>query len=112
MNSHFNWGMYRMSKAVDADPSLSLHNSSGRLCHQRGDPTFPQPTEGMTIFNMSNPSMRNIFMQTAVNAVNGDGKFKGVFVDGAAVWDKQKPGLLLGGLRNNRGPPTHPCKSH
>eukprot|EP01047_Picozoa_sp_COSAG01_P043095 COSAG01_NODE_3807_length_5677_cov_7.965041_4_plen_166_part_00 len=86
-----------MSKTVDADPTLSIHNSSGHLCHQRGDPTFPQPAEGMTLFNMSNERMRRVFVQTAVAAAQGPGKFKGVFVDGAAVWNKHLTALGGGG---------------
>lgn len=102
MNAHFNWGMYRMSKAVDSEPALWVRNSSGQACRGHGDPTFPQPTDGMLLFNMSNPDMRAIFVATAVNATRSGGRFSGVFVDGADSWGT----AALAKLHSNRRPGT------
>lgn len=86
MNAHFNWHMYHMSKVVEANPSFWVYQVDGSPCRQRGDPSFPQPEAGMLVFNMSNPGMRKLFVDTAVNASQSVGQFNGVFVDGADSW--------------------------
>ena len=85
--------MYALSKAVDADPTLWVHNASGQPCRQHGDPTFPQPVDGMLLLNQSNPAMRKLFVETAKAAVASKGHFRGIFVDSAQSWGQGDLGV-------------------
>eukprot|EP01079_Euglenida_sp_SAG-EU17-18_P008962 gene8962-1607_t len=60
-------------------------DGSGLPFRRRGDPTFPQPADGMLIFNTTNPDMRKMFVQECLHATTPEGGgFSGCFIDSAS----------------------------
>ena len=93
LNAKFDWNMYRMHETMLAHPDYWLRNASdpGRgPCRCRGDPTFPQPPDGMLVFNTSSEAMREMFVGVCANATTrAGGGFSGCFIDSAATWRGQ-----------------------
>eukprot|EP00591_Stephanopyxis_turris_P011240 CAMPEP_0195526388 /NCGR_PEP_ID=MMETSP0794_2-20130614/27428_1 /TAXON_ID=515487 /ORGANISM="Stephanopyxis turris, Strain CCMP 815" /LENGTH=394 /DNA_ID=CAMNT_0040657061 /DNA_START=201 /DNA_END=1381 /DNA_ORIENTATION=- len=93
LNLKLDWNMYRMHETMLANPSFWLRNASdpdGGPCRFSGDPTFPQPADGMLVFNTSSESMREMFVGVCKNATtDAGGGFSGCFIDSAATWRGQ-----------------------
>ena len=56
--------------------------SVGDPCLQHGDSSFPQPADGMLLFNHSRDDVRAAFVNACVNATRHG--FDGCFIDSAA----------------------------
>lgn len=103
MNAKFDWNMYRMHETMLSHPEFWLRNASdprGGPCRSHGDPTFPQPADGMLVFNTSSEPMREMFVDVCANATTqAGGSFDGCFIDSASTWRGQhavKMGALCG----------------
>mmetsp|Transcript_6375 Transcript_6375/g.18919 ORF Transcript_6375/g.18919 Transcript_6375/m.18919 type:complete len:282 (-) Transcript_6375:198-1043(-) len=83
--------MYRLHQRALADPSLAVHNRDGSLCRLHGDPTFPQPADGMMIWDVANPATRRLLSAACANASSpAGGGFNGCFLDSAATWSAKQ----------------------
>jgi hypothetical protein len=90
MNAHFDWTFYRLHAEMLQHPTWAQQqndHTEGDPCLQNGDPEFPQPAEGMLLFNHSVEDCRNAFIATCVNATTNNG-FNGCFIDSAPTEDK------------------------
>jgi hypothetical protein len=60
-NSVLNWPYYALANDMSAHPEWALKNSSGLPVLMHGDSHFPQPTQGMEVFDFSSASVRAWF---------------------------------------------------
>ena len=60
-NSVLNWPYYRLARDMAAHPGWALATSSGAPLRVHGDPSFPQPKDGMTVFDFSQKPVRDWF---------------------------------------------------
>lgn len=70
---------------MEAHPSWAVQANgavSGVPCREHGDPSFPQPANGMLLFNHSREDVRAAFVNACVNATKHG--FDGCFIDSAA----------------------------
>lgn len=94
MNLVHDWGMYRMHQRALTDPALTVTDIHGKPCRRKGDPTFPQPPNGMLMWNASNPNTRDLLISTCVNATTpAGGGFDGCFLDSATPWKAAGTGV-------------------
>jgi hypothetical protein len=85
INANFDWKFYRLHTEMLIRPSWAIQMDGaeeGKPCLKRGDPTFPQPKEGMLCFNHSVNECREAFIGQCVNATTNLG-FDGCFIDSA-----------------------------
>jgi hypothetical protein len=81
-NSVLNWPYYHLALDVAADPTKALHNISGQPVLLPGDPSFPQPKQGMEVFDFSQSSVQQWFAAACVNLTRS-GAVDGCFQDRA-----------------------------
>jgi hypothetical protein len=85
INAHFDWPFFAIHKQMEAHPTWPVQKGgaiSGDPCLQHGDHSFPQPSDGMLLFNHSHAAVRAAFVHACVNATNHG--FDGCFIDSAA----------------------------
>ena len=84
INAHFDWPFFAIHTQMEAHPSwpVQAHGaSSGDPCLEHGDRSFPQPADGMLLFNHSRKDVRAAFVNACVNATKHG--FDGCFIDSA-----------------------------
>lgn len=84
LNAHFDWPFFALHSQMEAHPSWPVQANgaaSGEPCRQHGDHTFPQPADGMLLFNHSRQDVRAAFVNACVNATRHG--FDGCFIDSA-----------------------------
>jgi hypothetical protein len=81
-NSVLNWPYYRLASELQRNPSFALVNDSGAPVRIRGDPHFPQPSDGMLVFDFSQPAVRTWFAG-ACAALVASSSLDGCFQDRA-----------------------------
>lgn len=87
MNAHLDWTFYKLHHQMELNPSWAVQRDlgvSGEPCLQHGDPTFPQPPNGLLCFNHTKTATRTAFVDACVNATTAGG-FDGCFIDSAGV---------------------------
>jgi len=87
LNAHLDWTFYKLHHQMMMNPTWSVQKdfaSSGDPCLQRGDPTFPQPTDGLLCVNHTKMATRTAFVSACLNATTLGG-FDGCFIDSAGV---------------------------
>ena len=65
LNAHFDWPFFALHAQMEAHPGWPQQlrgASSGEPCLGHGDKTFPQPAEGMLLFNHSIKAVRTAFV--------------------------------------------------
>lgn len=85
LNAHFDWPFFAIHTQMEDHPiwAVQANNAvTGDACLEHGDPSFPQPTEGMDLFNHSRDDVRAAFVNACVNATKHG--FDGCFIDSAA----------------------------
>jgi hypothetical protein len=85
INAHFDWPFFAIHSQMEAHPSWPVQTNgatSGEPCRQHGDRSFPQPADGMLLFNHSRMDVRTAFVDACVNATKHG--FDGCFIDSAA----------------------------
>ena len=85
LNAHFDWTFFAIHSQMEAHPSWPVQANgaiSGSPCRHHGDRSFPQPADGMLLFNHSRKDVRAAFVNACVNATNHG--FDGCFIDSAA----------------------------
>ena len=85
LNAHFDWPFFAIHAEMEAHPGWPQQlggASSGDPCLGHGDKSFPQPAEGMLLFNHSHKPVRAAFIGACVNAIQHG--FDGCFIDSAA----------------------------
>jgi hypothetical protein len=85
INAHFDWPFFAIHSQMEAHPSWAVQQhgaTSGEPCLQHGDQSFPQPADGMQLFNHSRKDVRAAFVNACVNATQHG--FNGCFIDSAA----------------------------
>jgi hypothetical protein len=85
-NSVLNWPYYRLAAEMAADPSKALLNTSGEPVLLSGDPAFPQPKNGMEVFDFSQASVQDWFVNACTNLTK-TGAVDGCFQDRAGEED-------------------------
>ena len=83
-NAHYDWQFFQLHEQMKTHPTWACQANgavSGHPCHQRGDGEFPQPPNGMLLFNFSNEDTRAAFINACVNATKHG--FDGCFIDSA-----------------------------
>lgn len=68
-NSVLDWPYYALHAAMTAHPEWALQNSSGLPVLLHGDSSFPQPPEGMKVFDFGAPAVRDWFAGAASTAL-------------------------------------------
>ena len=81
-NSVLNWEMYAMGAAFDARPAWWLRDAAGAPVREPGDHDFPQPSEGMLIFDFAQPDVRAWWASACLN-LTATGAVDGCFSDRA-----------------------------
>ena len=81
-NSVLNWPYYRLAASLAMHPSWALQNVSGHPVLLHGDPSFPQPPEGMDVFDFSQTVVQAWFA-TACSNLTATGALDGCFEDRA-----------------------------
>ena len=85
INAKLDWTFYRLHQKMETHPSWAIQENgakSGKPCRSKGDPTFPQPSNGLLCFNHSKAEVRQAFVAACVNATTNNG-FDGCFIDSA-----------------------------
>lgn len=99
LNAKFDWTFYKLHAEMERNPSWPIQKygaESGQPCTSRGDPTFPQPADGMLCFNHSKAVVRDAFVAACLNATKNAG-FDGCFIDSASyARGPPYPGITAG----------------
>ena len=69
LNAHFDWPFFALHAQMEAHPGWpqQLRGAlSGEPCLGHGDRTFPQPAEGMLLFNHSTKAVRTAFINVRI----------------------------------------------
>ena len=83
-NSILDWPYYRLASELQANPSFALVNDTGSPVRLHGDPHFPQPKDGMLVFDFSQAIVRAWFAGACAALVaNASGGIDGCFQDRA-----------------------------
>ncbi len=81
-NSQLSWTYYALNAFLASNDALRLKNASGGDVVARGDPSFPQPQQGMWIFNHASEDMRALYANACSN-LTATGFVDGCFADRA-----------------------------
>ena len=99
LNAKLDWAFFELHAQMEAHASWPVQRSgasAGEPCRSHGDPTFPQPPEGMLVFNHSKKTVREAFVNACVNATEHG--FDGCFIDSAGfARGPPYPGATSGG---------------
>ena len=71
LNAKLDWTFYRLHAEMEAHSSWPIQTGGaerGEPCRSHGDPTFPQPADGLLCFNHSKAAVRAAFVAACVNA--------------------------------------------
>ncbi|EDQ85998.1 uncharacterized protein MONBRDRAFT_11402 [Monosiga brevicollis MX1] len=90
INSVLDWEMYRLHQHMLAHPEHWMYQQAGAPVRLRGDPTFPQPSDGMLVFNFTTAAGRQFWAQSCINMTQ-TGVIDGCFADRAQIG--QLPGV-------------------
>lgn len=84
INSVKDWSQYAMHKKFEQMPELWLRNASGLPVLVHGDPDFPQPSEGMHVFDFSQERARKFWLSECLNISTSNGWIDSIFADSAS----------------------------
>jgi hypothetical protein len=83
-NSILSWDMYDLGAFLEANPSLCLQNRTGGCVRIPGDPAFPQPKNGLNVFDFTNPKVFSLWVDECVGLTSKyAGAVDGCFADRA-----------------------------
>ncbi|KAJ9448857.1 hypothetical protein DIPPA_10058 [Diplonema papillatum] len=66
-NSILDWNMYHMHEILEANPAWWLRDAAGQVVRLHGDSTFPQPSEGMLVFDMAQQVVQEFWASECIN---------------------------------------------
>eukprot|EP00054_Salpingoeca_dolichothecata_P004158 m.29650 g.29650 ORF g.29650 m.29650 type:complete len:349 (-) comp14390_c1_seq2:772-1818(-) len=81
-NSVLNWEMYRMAEVFEQHSSWWLRDLNGEVIRLQGDHSFPQPKNGMLVFDFAQEVVRNFWASACLNMTK-TGFINGCFADRA-----------------------------
>merc|ERR1711971_1386745 len=76
------WTMYEFHIALLNNPSFWLRDDNGIVVKQSGDSTFPQPSDGMLVFDYRQSAVIDFFLSECLN-MTASPAIDGCFVDRA-----------------------------
>jgi len=76
------WPQYAYTTVLNRHPAWQLYNASGDVIRLHGDPSFPQPADGMLVVDFTNASAAALWWQACYN-MTLSGAVDGCFADRA-----------------------------
>ena len=92
-NSINDWTMYWLHEIMAENPGYWLRDDKGEVVLTSGDHHFPQPSQGMLVFDFRQQEVVDLFAQECINlTIKYPGIIDGCFVDkpNQNAFDKQK----------------------
>eukprot|EP01083_Nonionella_stella_P041598 112736_1 len=80
MNSILDWTFYRMHETFIEHPEWWLNDEHGNIVLISGDGSFPQPKQGMLVFDYQQQIVQRFFAQSCLNMTR-NGYIDGCFAD-------------------------------
>lgn len=67
LNSILDWTMYQIHEIMLQHPEWWLHDENGNVVRIQGDHTFPQPAEGMLVFDHQQSAVQSFWTSACLN---------------------------------------------